>query len=224
MERPGAQVEQSAILKTSGSGCCAWNLAQYPQVIEFRCTWPGCCYSVCDLPSIEYHVRQTHLGPKKETDLDDLSDHEEEFYYTEVEVSRADVMTNVTMTPPVHPHKDMCRPSHEDPDYQKTRGYPIVRSSSNTPTANTPWSSFTRRIKSTLVKRPDLRRGKREEKQRNAERCTGWSTENCGAHNVNGKRHAAGLGIKAHRRKGSVNSLRLTEYMEECFTALTWPL
>lgn len=59
-----------------------------------------------------------------------------------------------------------------------------------------------RRIKSTLVKRPDLRRGKREEKQRNAERCTGWSTENCGAHNVNGKRHAAGLGIKAHRRKG----------------------
>ncbi|KAK6644697.1 hypothetical protein RUM43_000965 [Polyplax serrata] len=119
----------------------------YPQVIEFRCTWPGCCYSVCDLPSIEYHVRQTHLGPKKETDLDDLSDHEEEFYYTEVEVSRADVMTNVTMTPPVHPHKDMCRPSHEDPDYQKTRGYPIVRSSSNTPTANTPWSSFTKQMK-----------------------------------------------------------------------------
>ncbi|EEB17801.1 zinc finger protein, putative [Pediculus humanus corporis] len=123
-------------------------MPRYPQVIEFRCTWPGCTYSICDLSSIEYHVRQTHLGPKNETDLEgDLSDHEEEFYYTEVEVSRADVMTNTVVTLPVHPHKDMCRPSHEDPDYQKTKGYPIVRSSNNTPTANTPWSSFTKQMK-----------------------------------------------------------------------------
>lgn len=83
------------------------------------------------------------FSPKKETDLEgDLSDHEEEFYYTEVEVSRADLMKNTAFTPPVHPHKDMCRPSYEDPDYLKTRGYPIVRSSSNTPTANNAWCSF----------------------------------------------------------------------------------
>lgn len=77
--------------------------------------------------------------PKKTTDLEsDLSDHEEEFYFTEVEVL-PNSMTSTT--PPVHPHKDMCRPPHEDPDYQKNRGFPVNRSYNNTPTANTPWSS-----------------------------------------------------------------------------------
>lgn len=78
--------------------------------------------------------------PKKTTDLEsDLSDHEEEFYFTEVEV----FPNNMTSTtPPVHPHKDMCRPPHEDPDYQKNRGFTVNRSYNNTPTANTPWSSI----------------------------------------------------------------------------------
>lgn len=113
--------------------------------IEYRCTWPGCCYLTSSVSVIEHHVRQTHLGPKKTTDLEsDLSDHEEEFYFTEVEV----FPNNMTSTtPPVHPHKDMCRPPHEDPDYQKNRGFTVNRSYNSTPTANTPWSSISKQMK-----------------------------------------------------------------------------
>ncbi|GBP31219.1 Zinc finger protein 704 [Eumeta japonica] len=46
------------------------------------------------------------LTPKKEGE----SDHEEEFYYTEREL---------TAPPPTLSHRDMCRPPHEDPDYQR---------------------------------------------------------------------------------------------------------
>lgn len=46
--------------------------------------------------------------PKKEGD----SDHEEEFYYTEREVM-------APAPPPTLSHRDMCRPPHEDPEYQR---------------------------------------------------------------------------------------------------------
>lgn len=46
--------------------------------------------------------------PKKEGD----SDHEEEFYYTEREVA-------APAPPPTLSHRDMCRPPHEDPEYQR---------------------------------------------------------------------------------------------------------
>ncbi|CAG5078776.1 Similar to znf395: Zinc finger protein 395 (Xenopus laevis) [Cotesia congregata] len=82
----------------------------------FKCTWPGCTEIRTTCPQIEKHVRQTHLGPKKVQDDDDedeaLSDHEEEFYYQEIAV-------NHMSSPPTMSHRDMARPPHEDPEYQK---------------------------------------------------------------------------------------------------------
>lgn len=49
-----------------------------------------------------------YFRPKKEGD----SDHEEEFYYTEREVV-------APAPPPTLSHRDMCRPPHEDPEYQR---------------------------------------------------------------------------------------------------------
>lgn len=55
--------------------------------IIYQCTWPGCVERRKSCPAIEKHVRQTHLGPKPErTNSDDSDDHEEEFYYTEIEM------------------------------------------------------------------------------------------------------------------------------------------
>ncbi|XP_026481633.1 uncharacterized protein LOC113388472 [Ctenocephalides felis] len=45
------------------------------------------------------------------------SDHEEEFYYTEVE--RCDAGRPAPPSPPTLSHRDMARPPHEDPEYQK---------------------------------------------------------------------------------------------------------
>ncbi|XP_061711763.1 zinc finger protein 395 [Cydia pomonella] len=76
--------------------------------VVFECTWRGCGYITNSCSSIESHIRLTHLGPKKEGE----SDHEEEFYYTEREVP-------APAAPPTLSHRDMCRPPHEDPDYQR---------------------------------------------------------------------------------------------------------
>ncbi|XP_035430865.1 zinc finger protein 395 [Spodoptera frugiperda] len=76
--------------------------------VVFVCTWRGCTYSTDTCTAIEAHIRNTHLGPKKEGD----SDHEEEFYYTEREVA-------APAPPPTLSHRDMCRPPHEDPEYQR---------------------------------------------------------------------------------------------------------
>lgn len=57
-----------------------------------------------------------YYSPKKVQDDDDedeaLSDHEEEFYYQEIAV-------NHMSSPPTMSHRDMARPPHEDPEYQK---------------------------------------------------------------------------------------------------------
>ncbi|XP_034238346.1 zinc finger protein 395 [Thrips palmi] len=88
----------------------------------FQCTWPGCLYLTTTCASIESHVRNSHLGPRQNREAgkdaedgesDDLSDHEEEFYYTEVELGLH------TSSPPTLSHRDMARPPHEDPEYQK---------------------------------------------------------------------------------------------------------
>lgn len=83
----------------------------------FQCTWPGCLYLTTTCASIESHVRNSHLGPRTpraakqtedEGDADsDMSDHEEEFYYTEVELGLH------TSSPPTLSHRDMARPPHE---------------------------------------------------------------------------------------------------------------
>ncbi|XP_023288157.1 zinc finger protein 704 isoform X1 [Orussus abietinus] len=85
--------------------------------VVFKCTWPGCLEIKATCPLIEEHVRQLHLGPKKskgpeDEEDDDMSDHEEEFYYQEVAVDHMS-------SPPTMSHRDMARPPHEDPEYQK---------------------------------------------------------------------------------------------------------
>lgn len=45
-------------------------------------------------------------------DVKPSEDHEEEFYYTEVEME-------ITSSPPTMSHRDMARPPHEDPEYQR---------------------------------------------------------------------------------------------------------
>uniref|UniRef100_T1JA62 DUF4772 domain-containing protein n=1 Tax=Strigamia maritima TaxID=126957 RepID=T1JA62_STRMM len=88
----------------------------------FQCTWPGCkmLATACDL--IEKHVRYQHLG-RSGSDGAEESDHEEEFYYTEVEVSGDMVIESFdglhTSSPPTLSHMDMARPPYEDPEYQR---------------------------------------------------------------------------------------------------------
>lgn len=88
----------------------------------FQCTWKGCGVTEITVTKIEAHVRTTHLGPKKprhsfddDESLSD-SDHEEEFYYTEIE---EDELTPSPASPPTLSHRDMARPPHEDPEYQR---------------------------------------------------------------------------------------------------------
>ena len=49
----------------------------------YQCTWPGCSTTTDNCVAIESHVRSSHLGPRQIDE--EISDHEEEFYYTEVE-------------------------------------------------------------------------------------------------------------------------------------------
>ncbi|XP_071449259.1 zinc finger protein 704-like [Hetaerina americana] len=122
----------------------------------FQCTWPGCQFVTTTCSTIEQHVRNSHLGPRENTDDPELSDHEEEFYYTEVELAdassvahsgRVPVINGVSQakksatikaearvkvdsgsvspttipiaSPPTLSHRDMARPPHEDPEYQR---------------------------------------------------------------------------------------------------------
>ncbi|CAH1368303.1 unnamed protein product [Tenebrio molitor] len=74
--------------------------------IVFQCTWPYCLKITNTCEAIEAHVRNEHL-------TDHVVDaREEEFYYTEIEQS-------LTSPPPTLSHRDMARPPHEDPDYQR---------------------------------------------------------------------------------------------------------
>lgn len=122
----------------------------------FQCTWPGCQHLTTTCSAIESHVRKLHLGPRENGEDSDLSDHEEEFYYTEVELADASssplpsgvrAAASVTSvagggmdtkktamrasasgsssptvpiaSPPTLSHRDMARPPHEDPEYQR---------------------------------------------------------------------------------------------------------
>ncbi|KAK2577438.1 hypothetical protein KPH14_003545 [Odynerus spinipes] len=111
-----AKVERDPI--ESGPGSCAtFESEQANAAVVFKCTWKGCLEIKATVPLIEEHVRQSHLGPKKskgydDDDEDDISDHEEEFYYQEVAVDHMS-------SPPTMSHRDMARPPHEDPEYQK---------------------------------------------------------------------------------------------------------
>lgn len=74
--------------------------------IVFQCTWPSCLKSTSTCEAIEAHVRNEHLRDRV------LHTGEEEFYYTEIELG-------LVSPPPTLSHRDMARPPHEDPDYQR---------------------------------------------------------------------------------------------------------
>ncbi|XP_059608093.1 zinc finger protein 395 isoform X1 [Phlebotomus argentipes] len=90
----------------------------------FKCVWKGCNVIHSTVSQIEAHIRNAHLGPKKpRQSLDDDgtfsdSDHEEEFYYTELE-DEEDTAAPSPPSPPTLSHRDMARPPHEDPEYQR---------------------------------------------------------------------------------------------------------
>jgi hypothetical protein len=63
---------------------CSPKSPRLPEAIIYQCTWPGCLHQCDHCHQIEKHVRTQHLG---RTDLnEECSDHEEEFYYTEIEI------------------------------------------------------------------------------------------------------------------------------------------
>ena len=62
------------------------------------------------------------VSPPRQQDSD-LSDHEEEFYYTECDVALESISDGMAglyaSSPPTLSHMDMARPPHEDPQYQR---------------------------------------------------------------------------------------------------------
>ncbi len=102
------------------------------QITIYQCTYPGCHERRSTVDSIESHVRVEHLNRPEELDLsvDEADrDHEEEFYYTETEVTEEEwsrmAAPQQTFQPPppsrrmaslsLADHLDMARPAHEDP-------------------------------------------------------------------------------------------------------------
>ncbi|XP_030239831.1 zinc finger protein 395 isoform X2 [Drosophila navojoa] len=90
---------------------------------KFRCTWKGCDIVEPTQMKIERHVRDIHLRKKarRSGEYDSCSDneHEEEFYYTEDDDDDELVKTPSPASPPTLSHRDMARPPHEDPEYQR---------------------------------------------------------------------------------------------------------
>ncbi|XP_044266831.1 zinc finger protein 395 isoform X1 [Tribolium madens] len=69
--------------------------------IVFQCMWPSCLKIRDTCEAILAHLKDHDVLPG-----------EEEFYFTEVELG-------LTSPPPTLSHRDMARPPHEDPDYQR---------------------------------------------------------------------------------------------------------
>ncbi|KAH8311128.1 hypothetical protein KR044_004507 [Drosophila immigrans] len=90
---------------------------------KFRCIWKGCGFVELTQLKIEKHVRDTHLGKKarRSGDSDSCSEneHEEEFYYDEDDDDEESIKTPSPASPPTLSHRDMARPPHEDPEYQR---------------------------------------------------------------------------------------------------------
>lgn len=66
--------------------------------IIYQCTFPGCRQQCSSVASIECHVRKQHLNRPEFFGEEEQRDHEEEFYYTELETG-----TNKRQTPAKHP-------------------------------------------------------------------------------------------------------------------------
>ncbi|XP_076674935.1 glucose transporter 4 enhancer factor isoform X3 [Andrena cerasifolii] len=116
-------------IENGPASCATYESEQANAAVVFKCTWPGCLEIKATVALIEEHVRQSHLGPKKSKGYDneeddDMSDHEEEFYYQEVAVDHMS-------SPPTMSHRDMARPPHEDPEYQKQLRLEAIPAASN---------------------------------------------------------------------------------------------
>nr|XP_036674040.1 zinc finger protein 704 isoform X1 [Drosophila suzukii] len=85
---------------------------------KFRCTYRGCHYVEPDQNKIVRHIRKTHLGKKARRSADDNEENEEDFYYTDVDDDDEQVKPSLASEPTLS-HRDMARPPHEDPEYQK---------------------------------------------------------------------------------------------------------
>lgn len=86
--------------------------------LVFQCTFPGCQERQSTVSAIECHVRVQHLHRPEQVDSDDEDyDHEEEFYYTEIELRGDEVepQTRRMASLSLADHLDMARPAHEDP-------------------------------------------------------------------------------------------------------------
>uniref|UniRef100_A0A182Q4Q0 C2H2-type domain-containing protein n=1 Tax=Anopheles farauti TaxID=69004 RepID=A0A182Q4Q0_9DIPT len=80
----------------------------------YKCTWKGCGVIYNSCPEITQHVRNAHLGPRKPNEYSD----EEDFFFTETE-DESDESAPKSPSPPTLSHRDMARPPHEDPEYQR---------------------------------------------------------------------------------------------------------
>ncbi|XP_022101444.1 zinc finger protein 704-like [Acanthaster planci] len=88
-----------------------------PTRTMYKCTWPGCGKKLSRVQGIEKHIRSQHLRTKDTNSS--CSDHEEEFYYTEVETtvdSMSDMFAdmNTSSPPPAPGPTDMVRHTRED--------------------------------------------------------------------------------------------------------------
>ncbi|XP_041447512.1 uncharacterized protein LOC111072526 isoform X2 [Drosophila obscura] len=91
---------------------------------KFRCTYPRCPFLEHEESEMRRHVRIQHLhrrpiSPRLSGDYDSCSEHEEEFYYTEDDDDDELVKAPSLASEPTLSHRDMARPPHEDPEYQK---------------------------------------------------------------------------------------------------------
>ncbi|XP_076307316.1 zinc finger protein 704-like [Tachypleus tridentatus] len=119
--------------------------------ILFQCTWPGCGRQYHRCEDVEKHVRMCHLRHSTSQPSDSCDDHEEEFYYTEIELddqqsppaspegSTENVLlspglTNIyTSSAPTLSHLDMVKPPHENPEYRDPQDKKLILDSRVSP-------------------------------------------------------------------------------------------
>ncbi|EDW42791.1 GM23848 [Drosophila sechellia] len=84
---------------------------------KFRCVYRGCVGVVDDLNAVVRHIRKTHLGKDSHRSADD-DENEVDFYYEDADDDDEQVKPSLASEPTLS-HRDMARPPHEDPEYQK---------------------------------------------------------------------------------------------------------
>lgn len=125
-----------------GPSSVFWDDAKSPKKLKalsktlYKCTWQKCTKTLCTVQGIERHIRTVHLGKKE----NDFSDHEEEFYYTEVESTMeafSDTFSNMMASSPPPYHQDsnanvVSSSGHQFPPSQVTLSQGVFQSNQNT--------------------------------------------------------------------------------------------